>query len=1082
MDIAQIGFKADSRDLVKARRDMEALEPAAAKAERASDKLGNSVDELGDEARNASAQVKGTTRALGDYDRKAIASQRVTERLSTGVRKMVKGFAAFAALTFAATGISQSIDAARELSSASAELSTLLPQNSSDLAELEAAALSFGNQFGTSQANQIAGFYSAVSAGASTATAAIDILEASNKLAIGGVTDVATGVDILTTATNAYAATGLEAADASDILFTGMKAGKTTITQLSAGLGNVIPIAAGLGVEFDQLVAGTAALTTSGIKTSQAITSLRAILTGVAKPTEQAKEAAARLGIEFNTASLKSKGLAGFLEDVVEKTGGSADEFALLFGSVEALNAAIAFAGAGGEAFEQILAQMADRAGATDEAFQKVASSLDFRFTVLTSKIGNLATTVGTGLLQAFVLFGEGVERIIPIAVEAGKALLIAFGPLIAKQMAALTVSVAATASGMIAGLIPAIGSATAAMVAFSLSNPFTAFALAVSTAAAAVFLFRDDIGAALGESGVTGTVKSVVNAIVQGFVGAFNSIGIVWKNFPSIIGDVVVSTANLTLGTIAKLVNGTIELINSFIQKLPEFTGLNDNTIKLRLDESGGLQNPFEGTVTDAATAIADEFNAAKRDYFGAAVGVIENGSSKVKSALASVIPDASVDLEALLAGANDGGGSTIPAATPATGGFSDVIGRAQENLDAIELERRALDLSAEAAARLRIETDLLSQANAAGVNVTAAQTAEIEALAAATVRASTDLANAAGFQELLGGTEETLIRLEQERQALSLTGLELEKFKATTELLNEARRNGIELTAAQTAELETAADRIAQARVDAEEQTAATDKITDSFDDATASARNFARSLVDGLRNGKSIFRSFADTALNALDNIANKLLDSALNGLFGGPTGAAGTGGGIGGFFGSLFGGSSGASGGGIGGFFGSLFGGSSGAGGGGIGGFLSGGISSILSGIFEKGGAFDGTRAFAKGGAFTNSIVDQATPFRFGGSFGSQLGVMGEAGPEAIVPLERGPDGALGIQAFGGGGRTGGNSRPAVNLTINNNQTLTGAISGDDVRRMGEEQQQRTESNIRQRLPQLIEEQRVNGATV
>jgi phage-related minor tail protein len=32
-----------------------------------------------------------------------------------------------------------------------------------------------------------------------------------------------------------------------------------------------------------------------------------------------------------------------------------------------------------------------------------------------------------------------------------------------------------------------------------------------------------------------------------------------------------------------------------------------------------------------------------------------------------------------------------------------------------------------------------------------------------------------------------------------------------------------------------------------------------------------------------------------------------------------------------------------------------------------------------------------------------------------------GLMGEAGPEAIMPLARGPDGRLGVRAGGGGGR-------------------------------------------------------------
>lgn len=65
---------------------------------------------------------------------------------------------------------------------------------------------------------------------------------------------------------------------------------------------------------------------------------------------------------------------------------------------------------------------------------------------------------------------------------------------------------------------------------------------------------------------------------------------------------------------------------------------------------------------------------------------------------------------------------------------------------------------------------------------------------------------------------------------------------------------------------------------------------------------------------------------------------------------------------------------------------------------------------------NGGAWqDGVQYFANGGAFTNSIVN--TPTAFG--TGRGLGVMGEAGPEAIVPLTRTSDGQLGVKSIGGG---------------------------------------------------------------
>ncbi len=82
---------------------------------------------------------------------------------------------------------------------------------------------------------------------------------------------------------------------------------------------------------------------------------------------------------------------------------------------------------------------------------------------------------------------------------------------------------------------------------------------------------------------------------------------------------------------------------------------------------------------------------------------------------------------------------------------------------------------------------------------------------------------------------------------------------------------------------------------------------------------------------------------------------------------------------------------------------------------IGGFLANGLNSLLGGAaFADGAAFSQGRVmpFAKGG-----VVSSPTSFAMRGG----QGLMGEAGPEAIMPLARGADGRLGVQA-GGGGRS------------------------------------------------------------
>jgi len=75
------------------------------------------------------------------------------------------------------------------------------------------------------------------------------------------------------------------------------------------------------------------------------------------------------------------------------------------------------------------------------------------------------------------------------------------------------------------------------------------------------------------------------------------------------------------------------------------------------------------------------------------------------------------------------------------------------------------------------------------------------------------------------------------------------------------------------------------------------------------------------------------------------------------------------------------------------------------------------SSSVATFAAHGMAFDGMRAFASGG-----IVSRPTLFKFASGGAMRNGLMGEAGPEAIMPLRRSADGNLGVIASGGGGNT------------------------------------------------------------
>lgn len=290
-----------------------------------------------------------------------------------------------------------------------AEVNTLLGE-SQNIDEYSESVRELSKQFGTNNVEQAKALYQVISAGASDATDATNILTAANKLAIGGVTDIQTAADGLTSVINAYGLESSEAGRVSDILFSTMKQGKTTIGELSGSLGKVAPLASQLGVGFDELTAALATITTNGVKTTEAVTQVKAALANVLKPSKEASELAAELGINFSASGLKAEGLAGFLDIVSEATGGSSEQLAKLFGSVEAVQAVMPLAGAQAEKFSQILDKNKNSAGSTEEAFGKMTATIDFNFKQLVSQASDLAVSFGSFLAPAINLAIDGMQ------------------------------------------------------------------------------------------------------------------------------------------------------------------------------------------------------------------------------------------------------------------------------------------------------------------------------------------------------------------------------------------------------------------------------------------------------------------------------------------------------------------------------------------------------------------------------------------------------------------------------------------------------------------------------------------------
>lgn len=227
------------------------------------------------------------------------------------------------------------------------------------------------------------------------------------------------------------------------------------------------------------------------------------------------------------------------------------------------------------------------------------------------------------------------------------------------------------------------------------------------------------------------------------------------------------------------------------------------------------------------------------------------------------------------------------------------------------------------------------------------------------------------------------------------------------------------------------------------------------DAMDFLRSSVTGFVGDLQSGLKQGESFFTAFGKAVENVLDKVIDKLLTVALDAATGGSSG------GIGGFLGSI------GKALGIGGLN-STGGGWNAATSASIGGGAP--TSMALSSISAP------TFAFAKGGAF-DSIVNTATPFRFG-SGGANLGIMGEAGPEAVMPLTRGANGSLGVQMYGG--QRGGGDVHYHAGDVNQTFPISGAVDVSAIQVAIQQSAERTKADIKKAMPANLQEYQMNGA--
>ena len=293
-----------------------------------------------------------------------------------------------------------------------AKVATIAGKSSDEMKDLQKEVERLSVSYGKTQEEVAKGLYTTISAGVTDANEAVKVLDVASKMGVAGVTTTATAVDGLTSVLNAYHLSADKTMEVSDAMFTAMKRGKTSMEALASSMGVWTGNAANLGLAYQDALGAIAAATLPGMSTQMAAQGLKSFLAAFEKPTKMASEAAHQFGIELSAATIKSKGLYGVMKEVYEKTAGNEEAISQIFSNVRTATFVKNVMSGEGAAFMSIMEDMQKAAGATDEAFQHIAGTFQFRLDVLNSAMELFRKKLGAVLLRPMGFIVDAVRNV----------------------------------------------------------------------------------------------------------------------------------------------------------------------------------------------------------------------------------------------------------------------------------------------------------------------------------------------------------------------------------------------------------------------------------------------------------------------------------------------------------------------------------------------------------------------------------------------------------------------------------------------------------------------------------------------
>lgn len=291
------------------------------------------------------------------FSRLGASIDKITKNALGGLKTMTAATLGYTAISKVGDYMQEMIANVGQFNKAMTEVSTISKEVTENMADYkkQVAGLTADIPIGATEAAKA--LYQIVSAGQEGANA-MKVLEVSAKAAVGGVTETATAADTITTLLNAYHLSASEAESISDKLFTTVRLGKTTMTELGASIAQAAPTAAAYGVSMNELLGAVATLTKQGVPTAIAMTQINAAIT----------EAVNVLG----DSAFEGRTFAEALGEIRDSADGSMTALKGSITNIRALKGALGLTGDAASTAKIDLEAMANATGAAESAFQKM--------------------------------------------------------------------------------------------------------------------------------------------------------------------------------------------------------------------------------------------------------------------------------------------------------------------------------------------------------------------------------------------------------------------------------------------------------------------------------------------------------------------------------------------------------------------------------------------------------------------------------------------------------------------------------------------------------------------------------------